>query len=445
METSVGQYANFQSNNRWNNNNIYQGINAYCTEQIFNLNPTTLVQTPVTNAWEYVYGDYVGVMGAGNGGDQVSRTGGRPNFLDNGNIVVMIDDKAAIASVQGEVCTFRIIKPDGSLVAGPILVNPGVLLPYGTPGSGGIAGYDIWDNMCAFKGGFAIRLHQYLYFFDNNGNQTFTDTNIVQSTGLSFGTNREDASRIGSDIRSYYVYLAGQTPESNPNGPVHVAIWDSRTGLVVTKATVSELDASYARFDRTMIAVDALDRFCVAYKLAADGNFYPNVGDPNWQVAARVGQFNGSTVSWLTPSFYPFVNHDSYGGLFATAYRTLEPHVSMTTRQICISAKGTINSTNNPAAEPDTLPNTALYTVITHPAAVAAGPTMTVTRSGSNVIISWNADAGLFTLVSSSNAAAPLSSWAAVSPQPATTGPVNGQYSMTVPIGAGAQYFKLKR
>ena len=70
---------------------------------------------------------------------------------------------------------------------------------------------------------------------------------------------------------------------------------------------------------------------------------------------------------------------------------------------------------------------------------------MTATLSAGNVIISWNASAGLLTLVSSSNPAAPLSTWVAVSPQPPTAGPVNGKYSMTVPVKAGDQYFDLKK
>jgi hypothetical protein len=338
--------------------------------------------------------------------------------------MVMIDDKTCIASASGEVTTFAVIKPDGTVVKGFTLVDA----------------HDIWDNACAFKGGFAIRVHNLLYFYDNDGNLTgSTDINV--SSGLTFGTGREDSSRVGSDIRSYYVYLAGQTPETR-HAPVFVAVWDTRTFNCVATARVSELDPSYAFTDRTTIAVDALDRFTVAYRLSPTASF------PGDQIAGRVGKFDGTNITWLTPSFYPFVNHDAYGGTTDPAYKTEQPSVAMTTRQICFSAKGTINSTNNPAATPDTQPETAVYVVIAHPApvAVAPRPSLTATLSGSNVIISWNADAGgLFTLLSSGNAAAPLSSWAAVSPQPPIVGPVSGKYSMTVPIKAGNQYFALKQ
>jgi len=423
-EVSLGQIGEFQTVPRWANNDIYQGTDRYVAEQIFSLNPTTLVQKPVTNAWDYVYGSFVGTMGANNNAPQCSRTGGRPEFLDNGNIMVMIDDKNSIADPAGEVTTFAIIKPDGTVVKGPTLVDP----------------RDIWDNACAFKGGFAIRVHNLLYFYDNDGNLLgSTDINIT--SGLTFGTGREDASRVGSDIRSYYVYLAGQTPETR-HAPVRVAIWDTRTFACVGTATVSELDPNFAFTDRTTIAVDALDRFTVAYRLSPTASF------PGDQIAGRVGKFDGTNITWLTPSFYPFVNHDAYGGTTDPPYKTEQPSVAMTTRAICFSAKGTINSTNNPAATPDTVAETALYTVIAHPVPVAAAPrpALTATLSGSNVIISWNADAGgQFTLLSSSNPAAPLSSWAAVSPQPPITGPVNNKYSMTVPIKPGNQYFGLKQ
>jgi hypothetical protein len=41
--------------------------------------------------------------------------------------------------------------------------------------------------------------------------------------------------------------------------------------------------------------------------------------------------------------------------------------------------------------------------------------------------------------------AAPLNSWTVVTPQPTTTGPVNGKYSMVVPIKPGPQFFDLMK
>jgi len=451
-EVSIGQLPAFMSANRgesWANNNIYQSTDRYAAEQIFSLNPATLAQTPVTDAWDYVYGPFAGTMGSGNNAPQCSRTGGRPVFLDNGNIAVVIDDKTElIDTAHGEVTTFAIITPKGTIVKGPTEVR----------------NTDIWDNVCAFKGGFAVRAHNLLYFYDDDGNE-LTNVDVNVTSGLIFANDpanaggRGDAYRIGGNIGSYYVYMAGGT--TNPpgystapmsvglqgedhDGVVCVAVWDSRTGACVATAPVCELDPAYSASSRAMIAVDASDDFTVAYKLR------PTVSVPQLQTLARVGKLAGGTnVTWLGPSFYPFVNHDAYGGQSfggTNYYETDEPNVAMTTQQICIAAKGVFNSTNNPAAAPDTVQKyTDLYTVIANPAYVApaVAPTMTATLSAGNLIISWNASAGLFTLISSSNPAAPLSSWAAVSPQPPTTGPVNGKYSMTVPIKAGNQYFDL--
>jgi len=272
---------------------------------------------------------------------QVSRTGGKPEALDNGNFVVVSDDRTGFLDPDGELTSFSIVTPAGEVVKSATLVDLN----------------DIWDNVAAYRGGFAIRVHNLLYFFDNAGNPTHTN-DINLSSGLTFGTGREDGSRIGSDIRSYFVYLAGQTPESGKGDPVNVAIWDSRTGQFVTSATVTDTDPAVQSVGRVVVAVDALDRFCVAYGLRPNGGFL------NEQTAARVMKFDGANVTYLTHSFFPFVNFDPDG---SSGLTTVTPSVAMTTRQICIAAKGTINTTNNPAGGPNTAAETTLYTVISHP------------------------------------------------------------------------------
>jgi hypothetical protein len=416
-ETSIGQVTQFQSVNRWSNNPIYQGTDRYCSEQIFSVDPSTLAQTPVTNAWDYVYGPYVAAaLGANNNAPQCSRTGGRPEFLDNGNIVVMIDDKTALINDASEVTTFAIIKPDGSVVKSPTLVDP----------------RDIWDNMTAFKGGFAIRCHNMLYFYDNNGTLQHSN-DIVSSSGLSFGIGREDGSRIGSDIRSDFVYLAGQTPETS-TGPVNVAIWDARTGNFVTSATVTDGDPTAFRTDRVTVAVDALNHFCVAY-------VYQPTTDFAKQVAARVMAFDGTNVSYLTHSFFPFLNSENNPAKILN-FTTVTPSIAMTTGQICIAAKGAINSTNNPAAGPDSSVETVSYVVISNPAAGSAAPQISVSKSGANLLLSWPASAGLFTIQATS--ALNPTSWAPLTPQPSIV-QVGQDYQATIPVGAGNSFLRLAR
>jgi hypothetical protein len=420
-ETSLGQNPAFRLDDwRWLGNPCYQADNAYVTVQPFALDPITLVQTPLADAFDPIYGDYwTSVLPLTR--PQVSRTGGRPEGLDDGNFVVVSDDRTGyLAITDNEYTSFSIITPSGGVVKSATLVDLN----------------DIWDNAAAYRGGFAIRVHNLLYFFDNAGTLQHT-TDINASSGLSFGTGRGDASRMGSDIRSHYVYLAGQTPEvSQGNVPVSVAIWDSRTGNFVTNAIVTDTDPAVARTDRVAVAVDALDRFCVAYSLQ------PTPAFARRQIAARVMAFDGTHITYLTPSFFPFVNHENDTNNIL-GLESFHVSVAMTPREICIAAKGRINSTNNPAAGPDSTPQTVVYTVISHPAPVAAPrPEMMVTRLESSAVISWDADAGLFTLQSTPSVLP--AAWSDVIPQPGIE-KVENRYQMTVPIGGTSLYLRLVR
>jgi hypothetical protein len=430
-EASLGQISQFQSSdNRWANNPIYTGINRYACEQIFNLNglPGSLAQTPVTNAWDYVYGATVAAtLPANNNAPQYSRTGGRANFLDNGNIVVMIDDKTGLLSTVGEVTTFSIITPQGAIIKGPTLANP----------------TDIWDNMCAFKGGFAIRTHNLLHFYDDNGNElAFSPVDINITSGLSFDTGRSDDSRIASDIRSYYVYLGGQSPDNGipssglGSGSMYVAAWDSRTGSFVASTQVDDGgQPGVAANDRVAVAVDDLDRVCVAWAYEPDGTIFKKR-----QTVARVFQFTGTQFTPQTHSFFAFINHDSDPNN-VLGFETYHPSVSMTRRQICISAKGELNAANNPAAGPNVVTGdeVKVYTVISQPVPVAAPePSITVTRSDSNLIVSWDVNDGFFTVQTT--------------PQMKTSGTVWTDFTtsnvappVSVPHTAANQYVRLIR
>jgi hypothetical protein len=351
-ETSIGQLASFQSASRtadpfrWDRNPIYGGGDAtarYVTVQAFSLNPSTLAQTPLTKGFDAVYGAYVTNQVPASA-QQVSRTGGTAAGLDNGNFVVVIDDKTSYLSDSGETATAAIMTPTGTIVKGPWLVDS----------------RDIWDNVCAYSGGFAVRCHDTLYFYDNAGTLQ-SSTNINTSSGLTFGTGREDGSRIASDIRSHFVYLAGETPESAGHNPCSVAIWDARTGKCVATNEVTDTDPSIHKMDRVNVAVDAADHFCVAYAMSPDPTFWTQL-----QVAARVGKFDGTNVTWLTPSFFPFVNSENDPGN-VQGFITVNPSVAMTTQYICIAAKGTVNVLNDPTGGPNSAAETALYTVLSTP------------------------------------------------------------------------------
>jgi hypothetical protein len=419
-ETSLGQLPEFKSDSRWNNNPIYTIDRRYVASQLFSLNTTTLVPTPLAKAWDFVYGSFVTTDEPVNT-PEVSRTGGTVAGLDNGNFVVVLHDKTGYSSAGvNNVTTFAIVTPSGATVRTNTFVDP----------------RDIWDNVAAFKGGFVVRCHDTLYFYNNAGD--LQGSSLQAASGLTFGTGRNDASRVASDIRSYYVYLAGRSPEASENNPgeaVWVAIWDSRTRAFVASAQVSDGSPENSRNNRVNLAVDALDRFCVAYANKADIVNFPNA---NWQVAARVMAFDGAKISYLTHSFYPFVNSDPTG---EATLLTEKPSVAMTTRQICIAANGIVNSQNNPAGGGNTAAQTTFYTVISHPAPVSStGPSITATRSGNNLTISWAASAGSFTLQSTPTVSP--TAWTNVTPQPPIV-PAGGQNTMTVVIGSGNTFFRL--
>src|SRR5262249_10219475 len=147
-----------------------------------------------------------------------------------------------------------------------------------------------------------------------------------------------------------------------------------------------------------------LDRFCVVYP------YQPSADFP-FQIAARVMAFDGTNVSSLTHSFYPFVNAISDAAGASASGLTFsggDPTVAMPAAPICIAAKGTFNRPNKPTAGADTQPQQTVYVVVSHPAAVAPPePEMTITQVASNVTINWQQDAGLFVLQTASSLASP--------------------------------------
>src|SRR5439155_21688946 len=132
--------------------------------------------------------------------------------------------------------------PAGSVVKERFLVDP----------------RDIWDNVTAYRSGFAIRVHDIIYFYDNAG--ALKGQANLNTSGETFDTGRGDATRIAGHINSPYVYLAG-----NSGGVIKIAAWDSRDQSFVAVANVSEAGFS-AAYDRVNLAVDALDRVTIAYE-----------------------------------------------------------------------------------------------------------------------------------------------------------------------------------
>ncbi|MBI3849902.1 MAG: hypothetical protein HY298_06375 [Verrucomicrobia bacterium] len=428
-ESSPDGFAPFLSDTRWaagTTSGMYNGGNRYGAVQTYSLNTSTLVQSPLHKAFDAVNGQQTAAY-AGNA-PEVSRFGGGLTVLDNGNSVVVIHDKTTYTDPAANVTTFAIITPSGGIVKSNTLVDP----------------RDIWDNVSAFKGGFAVRCHDTIYFYNNAGN--LQGSTLQSASGVSFDTGRGDGTRIASHIFSPYVYLAGEINEGT-NGIVRLAVWDSRTRAFVAQTAITTCyqpgdGGGNHGPDRVNLAVDACDRVCVTYAVNPDNSDAANFSFR--QIAARVVQFNPrrSNFSFLSPEFFPFVNQDRVGAGVQTI-QTIGSSVAMTTKEICIAAKGSINSTNNPSAGADSATETTVYTVISHPAPEADPtlPILGIAQSGSNVIVSWATNTCDYVVQSATSVTGP---YADLSPQPPIV-VVGGSKTVTIPIGSGNLFVRLVR
>jgi hypothetical protein len=112
-EASLHGFPEFTSDNRWSVNGSYAADNRYAAVQTFALNPTTLAQTSLSKAFDPVNGQNTTAF-AGNV-PEVSRFGGELVALDNGNFVVVIDDRSNLIAPR-RTATAAIITPTGQIV-----------------------------------------------------------------------------------------------------------------------------------------------------------------------------------------------------------------------------------------------------------------------------------------------------------------------------------------
>ena len=357
-EASPHAFDAFQSDDRWSLGFDRLPDGRYGAVQVFSLDTGSLNPTPTSNAIDAVNGRLTSGAAAGS---QIGRFGGDVAVLDNGNIVVVVDDRSGVLDPANS-ATAVILAADGSVVKESWVVDP----------------RDIWSNVSSYKGGFCVRVHDILYFYDNAGEllgQVHQVDDLPED--LKFDTGRGDATRIASHINSSLVYLAGTTDLFDSEGfeledeegqfrkGVQIAVFDASTQSFLSHRTVSEVSTAEGgpddtdlngSFGRVNLAVDALDRVAVAFEVNL-------VDADNAQTLVRVLSFDDASSEWasLTPSFFAFNNQSDFD------VRTFRPSVSMTTKEILIAAKGEINSGNDPDAGIDTVGQTTFYTVFSHP------------------------------------------------------------------------------
>lgn len=416
-EASPHAYPEFQSDDRWDLGFERSGLNAdgngpdptegrYGTVQAYALNLTTLAQTPLSKALDAANGRLTSGTPPNS---QITRYGGDVVALDDGNFVSVVEDRSRVRNPDGNCAVATILKPDGQIVTESFVVANG----------------DLWANVAAFKGGWVVRVAGVIHVFNNAGIRL---GQIDQNTsGESFDRGRGDGTRIAAHINTPYVFLAGKVSTANL---IKVAAWDTRDLSFVATAEVSE-PAFAGGFDRANLAVDALNRVVVGWVSQPEGF-------ENQQVAARVLALDeaAKTITPLTGSFLPFINAAKTGGI-----RTIQMSLAMTTRQICVAAKGEINLQNKPDQGASINPNTGeplreinFYTVFTHPnpqddptTPVGGAPIITGVTLNANgtLTIQWTGGGALETAATLGGAWQPLPGG---SPQTVTPGQPNSFY-----------------
>lgn len=332
-EASPHATEGFNSGNRWNTGFDRLDNGRYGTVQIFQLDTATLTQTPLSKALDSANGR---LTSGGAPDAQITRFGGDIVCLSDGNFLSVVEDKSRLRREDGDCAVATIFAPDGTVVKD----------------SWKIADGSLWANVAAFNGGFAVRVSAKLYFYNNAG--VLQGEPVEQSTsGENFDTGRGDGTRMGAHINQPYVYLVGRVSGGTA---VRVAAWDGRTRQFAVLADASE-DGFRADADRANIAVDALGRFTVAWVSKPDGY-------EAQQIAARVFETDttAKTIRPLTASFLPFVNTAPQGGITSVGMT-----VAMTTKQILVAAKGSINLQNRPELGANSPREVNFYTVLSHP------------------------------------------------------------------------------
>ena len=453
--------------------------NRYALAQNFGIDPNNLAAGPTMlgKTLDVAFGSRPDLWNnQASSANQYGRWGGDLACLSDGNFVCGIEDRSGFfPGSAGQNSIIGLFTPTGTPLMPSFLLAP----------------KNFWTGIAAFKGGFCVRVGSFgasdwssgnypyilvpptntdalLFFFDNDGNCYATNA-MVASSGLSFANAgaRGDGTGIGSDVRSYYVYYTDKVPGNSGTGVV--AIWDGRTGAFVTNANWTTTIPNTNSLDRFGVAVDALDRFCVSCDLQFDSS----LPCCYFQDVARVGSFDGKKITWLTPMFFPFINHETNYANLKGIETGVCPYVMMNTKEICICAKAYANSTNNPAAGPNTYSwdcngqgkcppatpdldtggndRTFIYTIFTHPQPVNPPvPKITFSRPDpAHLVLSYPADDGLFRLQHKTASLGLPDQWTDVSPQPARvplpTFENPSTFQFTVTIGTGPEYFRLVR
>ena len=370
-EASPDEFDDFLGDDRFEN---ITRNGRYGTVQLFSYADGGV--TPSSNALDAVNGRFADDADLTGVGGEIGRFGGELAALSNGNFLAVVDDKAGLHNFSNDGAAVRaatgvILAPNGSIVKDSFVICAEAPVE-GEP----CADTQIWSNVAAGNGFFCARVRATLVFFSNSGDRLGA---IGQdASGLAFDGGRGDGTRIAGHPNSNYIYLAGGTGGND----ISVAAFDGRDQSFVAATTVNEAD--FGAPGRTGVAVDALNRVAICWGVTVAAIEAPAV-----QVVSRVLSFDGAAYTAMTPTFFAFTNFYNEAGAPA-AIESRTPNISMTTREICVAAKGTINLENMPQDGGNSVNEQNFYTVFSHP-----DPQADPTASGAPFIPGSAEDAGL--------------------------------------------------
>lgn len=356
-------------------------VDRYASVQSYWVDPSTLEQKPPMSLAQDAI---LGRLTSGDSSDENAvKFGGDIMCLSNGNFLVVADNRSGLIGATGPYAV--IMDPEGNILKDSFAIDTAGL------------GYSHWSNVAAFNGGFCVRYHGKMFFFDNAGSLQGTldqqdgSTYPLDGEGMPvvLGFSRGDEHRIASHINSDYVFLASMYDKDLDDDPGTIddikqvyglAVYNAQTRQYVAFVNINEMTADHGgtdadnffpdhndtgvgAVDRVNLAVDALNRVVAVYETTIDGvNESP-------QVVCRVIEFDpsanpGEEFSYLTASFYPFMNYWTTSNNGIMSWRM---SAATTTQAICIAANGKINLDNNPALGANSPEKVNYYTVISHP------------------------------------------------------------------------------
>lgn len=440
IEASPHVFPAFQSDNRWNLGFHRPADGTYATVQMFSLKLPTRTPAPTSPAVDAVNGRLTHGSPVGN---PIGHFGGDLAILDNGNVVLVANDRSGLRKASNVVAAV-ILARDGSVVRESWVVDP----------------RDVSAGVSSYKEGFCVHALDRLYFHDNAGELRGQIRQDELPETLWFDVQQTGSMQIASHVNHSLIFLAGIADLFDKQGDrlkdafgqfrksVQIAVFDATTPKFLSRRIISEVSAGNGgsdavdlpgAFGRVDIAADALGRTAVAFEVKLQESKNP-------QTLIRVLDYNPTDDEWsaLTPSFFAFHNHAS------PEFRSISPSISMTTREILVAAKGEINQADNPSAGVNTQPQTTFYTMFSHPhpqddpttKIIPAAPIVIENVSiaeGNTISITWSGGVGPFLLQRKTSIDDPIWQRLVESAGRTVATPISGPMSLfrIVDLGAG--------